>query len=793
MLTYTLSLRYYRAKHLINQLLSKRRTVEEFKTALEYLPTIQTDIYRDSIQTMCRRDNIEKTKVLDTLRWLTFSMRPLTLEELSSAITMPSGPNSEIKGKPLTEGDLREICEDFIDYDSEVIRISHSTLADFLETTYFPEIDGTPELMIAEKCVSYLCSCDTQMASPSPLPASPDLWLWKCPLFKYAAEHWHKHFLIAHTEGDSLDDRVVEMLSSDRLAGRIAMATCSLKHESGVTGLHLAAFLDLTDVIDSIVTFLNSKTQESDVEALVTSVSSLNAQTEHGETALHFAVRGGREGGNTKMVEKLLGYGVDPNIRNKLGQTALHQAIESKMMDMALEVIERGTDKTSPHPLKPDTSDEQGYTPLICAAKHGMVNVVRSLARTGANVNAKNKDGWSAVRWAAKNSHLQVIEVLLRRKAKPQVEGFSLMHWAASHNHDGIVRQLAAGDAELVNLVTVEGSPLMCAARHRHKMLVWLLLQLGAKPSVGGGPYANTALHIAAEKDESITWLLLENAADPNIQNALGHTPLHLAAHHGRASTAWLLLLKGSRPELRNKAGKMPVHIATARDHGPLLSTLLQHQHDGMSATSELDSHGWAPLHIAAREGAVTAARRLIAAGADVNAACEDDSQRTALHIAAEEGSNREAFLRLLLTTCASWVAVNQQDGRGRTALHAAVYGGDALAVRQLLEAGADIDAPDGDDETALEMAVTLYGGEPGGDSIAALLLRSGADINRPSPVDGWTPLHLAAKLGYAAIIDVMYSNATTYPDQTIRDKDGRTAVDVAREFKHDIDWSVWA
>ncbi len=73
-------------------------------------------------------------------------------------------------------------------------------------------------------------------------------------------------------------------------------------------------------------------------------------------------------------------------------------------------------------------------------------------------------------------------------------------------------------------------------------------------------------------------------------------------------------------------------------------------------------------------------------------------------------------------------------------ALLAAVEAGDLGTVRELLEAGADVDARDGDDQTALHLAC----GQPEcNPEMAAALIEAGADLDARDK-DGRTPLDLA-------------------------------------------------
>ena len=55
----------------------------------------------------------------------------------------------------------------------------------------------------------------------------------------------------------------------------------------------------------------------------------LNAKTNQGQTALHLAVHQG----HARIIERLVGFGVDMNILDSDGDTALHMAVVKETVD----------------------------------------------------------------------------------------------------------------------------------------------------------------------------------------------------------------------------------------------------------------------------------------------------------------------------------------------------------------------------------------------------------------------------------------------------------------------------
>ena len=84
-------------------------------------------------------------------------------------------------------------------------------------------------------------------------------------------------------------------------------------------------------------------------------------------------------------------------------------------------------------------------TGLQIAASFGLAKIVRLLLSSGADVNVKDRDGWTALHWAAQNGHSAVVQLLLEKgadiNAKDQ-DGRTALYWAAQNGHEAVVRLL---------------------------------------------------------------------------------------------------------------------------------------------------------------------------------------------------------------------------------------------------------------------------------------------------------------------------------------------------------------
>jgi ankyrin repeat protein len=132
----------------------------------------------------------------------------------------------------------------------------------------------------------------------------------------------------------------------------------------------------------------------------------------------------------------------------------------------------------------------------------------------------------------------------------------------------------------------------------------------------------------------------------------------------------------------------------------------------------------------------------------------EDDV--AALWLAALEGNEMEVWLLLK-----KGVDVKAKDNTGRTALHIAAENGNEAVVRLLLEQGSvDPDSKNQDGGTPLLLAAG------NGHTAVAQLLLPQNNVNPNSENNwGWTPLQLAANNGHKALVEQLLTNGSVDPN----------------------------
>lgn len=224
---------------------------------------------------------------------------------------------------------------------------------------------------------------------------------------------------------------------------------------------------------------------------------------------------------------------------------------------------------------------------------------------------------------------------------------------------------------------------LLEAAQSGDISFVAKLVQEGAKVN-SQNANGEAALHFAAlNGHQQLVQFLLTNGSNINARTNEGATPLFLAAQEGHSGVVKLLLERGAKRQLGIEAYKLtPLQTAIENNHPEIVGLLLE-----STTKKELElktAKGTTGLMLAAIQGNVAIAEKLIEAGADVNAREEGI---TPIFWAAFKG--HAEIIKLLFKKGA---LVNGAIDKGKiTPLMAASREGHLEAVLELIRDGADI------------------------------------------------------------------------------------------------------
>jgi uncharacterized protein len=153
---------------------------------------------------------------------------------------------------------------------------------------------------------------------------------------------------------------------------------------------------------------------------------------------------------------------------------------------------------------------------LIESARNDDKDSVAALVQQGADVNAREEDGTTALAWAANHSNVGIAELLLSKGANPNLTnglGIGPLSLAITNGSSQIIQMLLGKGAD-PNVARENGeTPLMTAARLGQAETIRLLLDRGADAKARDKKFGQTALMWAAGHPAAVR-LLIEHGAD---------------------------------------------------------------------------------------------------------------------------------------------------------------------------------------------------------------------------------------------------------------------------------------
>jgi ankyrin repeat protein len=349
-------------------------------------------------------------------------------------------------------------------------------------------------------------------------------------------------------------------------------------------------------------------------------------------------------------------------------------------------------------------------SPVADAAMRGDVEAVRALLRDGADVNAAQGDGMTALHWSALSGDADTMNVLLVAGATPdpktRVGHYTPLHLASSNGHaHAVARLLEAGSG--ATLVTETGVQ---------------------------------AIHLAAQAGsaEAIAALLAHGADVSAKDGTHGRTPLVFAASQNRLDAMRVLIAKGA--DIRQATNVIDYMQRASQDNAARQTRDRAVTATTGRASGGNDGGGLFNDPPAGGRQAAAAGRRGARAGAPGGG----------------RGGARGAGAAPAGANVIRALSSNEQIGRqgGFTALHYAAREGFSDATMMLLDAGMDVNAPSAGDRST-PMLVAIINGH---FDLAKALLDRGADPNLASD-DGAAPLF--------ATLNNEWALRTWYPQPT--------------------------
>ncbi|XP_054156411.1 rabankyrin-5-like [Oppia nitens] len=566
-------------------------------------------------------------------------------------------------------------------------------------------------------------------------------------------------------------------------------AKINLTNSKGETALHIAAAKGLKQLVSTLLEKgANCNLQTSPLTFVDSMSSPESEQHVFNQTPLHLAIAGKHE----SIVEVILNYYTDKSsaMKGDLGSTVLMPNLNIK--------------------------NSKDQTPLSLAIQSGLHMTAQLLINAGASVNIVDANGYSLLHLAIIDGDVQNSLFLLNHGSDIHFktpDGEHCIQLAVKHQLEPVVEELCAKGSD-VNVVDSDKNCLLWnALQLENENIASILVRYQCDTDFWSraedGLY-ETLLHRALdENNEKAACFFIRSGCDINAIRRPGpdgmgqddvdkQTPLHLASGWGLEEVVYTLMEHMADVNAQDVEGKTGLMIAIVNQHQKIISLLLECRQIDLSLRDNLgntafslcvkyknnkaanlilmkeptvadkyDGKGRNYLHIAVEKKDIESVLFLLSIKVKVNSKVKDNTQKTALHLAAESGN--DMIVRNLLLADAH---IGDVTSAKQTALHLAAEHDHNTICSILLENGVEYEMVDINGNNALHIAC-----QKGNLSTCKVLLAESRISADTLNFKGQNPLHLLATFGRensAAIFDIFIESMPDYPINKI-DGNGNT------------------
>lgn len=351
--------------------------------------------------------------------------------------------------------------------------------------------------------------------------------------------------------------------------------------------------------------------------------------------------------GNIDIVRLLLEHGGDLSQRDGNGSYPLSLACKAANNAMATLLIESGAD--------PMTVDVNGFSMLMYAAQNDdwplqdlllqrgadvslvakgtsalhfacsgtHCEAVRIMTEKGADIDAINRDGYTPLMLAAKNSRADFIQILIEHRANANIQDrnyfCTALHYSCMIGAVNCVALLAKVSA--VDIQNKENlTALLCAVRGNFSAkttldMVKALLARSASVHVADKMNNLPVVYAVHAGNVDVVSALLDRGADVNTLDGKGKSILCIAVESNFIDCVKILVQRRVKINERGLDGETHLHRAIRANNVDLVKLLIDNHAD----VNVMNAQGVPPIQYAFEEGNERCMGMLIEGGVQVN------------------------------------------------------------------------------------------------------------------------------------------------------------------------------
>ncbi|PZD29497.1 vegetative incompatibility protein HET-E-1 [Pyrenophora tritici-repentis] len=467
------------------------------------------------------------------LQWLTFSARPLSVEEIAEVVAIdvardPAFDRDEVLEDPL---EVLDICSSLVTITKneadgrlrpaqQIIALAHYSVQEYLVSDRIRQGSAKQYSMQEAECQIALTRSSLEYLIQLQQPLSRET-LKAFALAKYTAEFWSSHL---RKTGDKIEQ-----------TSQLTMALMAREEP---------AYLNWIRLHDP-----DLRGHEQVVKTLLDKGADVNAQGGRFGNALQAASYGGYE----QVVKALLDNGADVNAQGGDYNNALqaasvrgHEQVVKRLLDAGADVNAQG---------------EEYSNALYAASARGHEQVVKRLLDAGADVNAQGEVYDNALQAASRGGYEQVVKMLLDKGAEVNAQGGrygNALYIASARGHEQVVKMLLDKGADVNAQGGEDGNALQAASWEGHEQVVKTLIDKGADVNAQGEEYSNALYAASVEGHEQVVKRLLDAGADVNAQGGGYGNALQAASEGGHEQVVKMLLEAGAHQHQENDLASMP-------------------------------------------------------------------------------------------------------------------------------------------------------------------------------------------------------------------------------------------